>query len=108
MISISTFNSKIVVKYLMLEAEILDSGMSVRREGHYDCGGNGDEQNCAYVVIGENELCGDEGKLDIDENDCQKAAAERGSGYHVDTSSNHPKGCLQIDNTFFNISSSVS
>ena len=86
------------------------SGSSGRSEGHYDCGDDGDEQNCTYVVLEENKLCGDEGKLDIDENHCKKVAEKRGTAltgfnppnFNLDNSPNYPKGCFQIANVFFN------
>ena len=50
----------------------------------------------AYVLLGENKLCTDKGKFDIDENDCKKAAGERGLFFWSESTTNYPSGCYRV------------
>ena len=54
-------------------------------------------------MIGKNSLCGDAGNIDMAENDCKKAAEERGLVFGYGLNPGYPKACFKFANqVYFN------
>ena len=52
-------------------------------------------------MIGNNELCGDVGKADTDENDCKAVAEEKGLYMSTVTDPSYPKGCFLVNHALW-------
>ena len=57
-----------------------------------------------YIVIEKNRLCGDDGKVSVDENDCRRAALDMKLEMYPGTISDFPRGCYigKSNTVFFN------